>query len=1334
MEVLRNIGPSIDLQCSGINLLGNKIYRVFNSLFEIREHYRTKHNKIINKNTIITNYKNNNFKLILKNIGSCNEHYYIEEEYIKNIEGIIPYDEYISNKKDKEKKHKNKKSKTDNKLPNIDNNLENESDIEDKNQKKKRNMKNTRKIINFIPKFIKEKKIQKDFIDSLEINYNKFAKNINDKILPKEICKGIEIDINQNIDKIEKYIGDKNFYFNVNTELKNEELYNKHRITQEKCRLIGPCICSECSGINKNGIKLYKLCNSLEELKTHCSSYHQKTIPLNSIMQFEINNNFTVIQRKTNEYFLIENNNIPKIDKEYGYTSNDIEKYLRIIGWNCNSLCTPTNKALINAYLEKHNTDIIMLNECGEFKNKKIIKNKEYKICSFSNKIGIIYNKKYSIFKILENLNDEYNLISLIDSKNEYNFKYILYCVYLPPNDKHNILIDDFLNKVNMIYNRYKNCKLIIFGDFNLTRKEFKNKIEKKLGNKFNYHYRENENNFTRYRITYNNKIESSYIDYFITLGFDKFYFDINFPIGKSDHFSLELYIQKEETKNLIIQKEIIWPYNRIVKDSKYIANVFYNTIKDNNINDLSKMIKSLYNKYKPKIKKMNKGCIFLNKIDKYNNEFKNNQNFENFHKYIIHMSKIEYSSFIKMLSELNINKMKKEYFLKLRFYSNINKNTDILKNLEIQFDDDIKIETNKDIIDNLIRDKYIKMLKDNGYKEKYDYKNNFIVINSYDLINAINTLNTNKAISFDYIPGKIFDILKQNKEKYYDFIYSFTKFLNKFLYYEKWPEEILTSRLFCINKVASIPGTLDNIRPIAIFGPIFKILEKCILEKLILIINNNNILCKNQTGFIPKLGCEINLARLKQKVYDVMNINNEENKYIFFIDIKNAYDSVNHIILFEKMKKYKISETIINTIMKIYTYAKMKINLYHKSININRGVLQGSILSPMLFNIYINDLIKEIKINSYEVLAYADDIAVICSNHNELIKVMKVVENWAKNNDMNINKKKSGILIIKGLNNKIDNINEYPIKNTYKYLGITINNNLDPMAHIYSINRKLSDYLKRNNWLIKKYFSPKTLIQISNYYQISRITYGMCIYLDNKKIMDSIEKARLKYFKSIINIKDNIKSNLIRLVLCLPKMEYLLYNRLLNVVDKYKNHFGENITIFNNILKAFNKRTNAESFASPRLRYITIKNAIIIATAKQEKINIGHNYINYHYNHYFKYPDKRDLLIIRFYCNYGFFNERLLPSCVYCGKNNSRKHIMNECNEKYFIDLRKKYINKIKKIKGIQYINNNNFEQLMTKLYFEPDQDIKKILLLIKEFVADLYINRPKKDNEKEY
>ncbi len=160
-----------------------------------------------------------------------------------------------------------------------------------------------------------------------------------------------------------------------------------------------------------------------------------------------------------------------------------------------------------------------------------------------------------------------------------------------------------------MIYNNYKKCKLIIFGDFNLTRKDFKNKIESKLGKSFSYHYKTNKNNLTRMRVRKNNTIEHSYIDYFFTLGFKELKFDINLPIGKSDHLSLELYISKKEIGDFIIQKEIIWPYNNLVKESEYIAELFINIIKsDNKIINVINMIKYLYNKFKPKIKKINKG------------------------------------------------------------------------------------------------------------------------------------------------------------------------------------------------------------------------------------------------------------------------------------------------------------------------------------------------------------------------------------------------------------------------------------------------------------------------------------------------------------------------------------------------------------------------------------------------------------------------------------------------------------------------------------------------------------------------------------------------------
>ena len=144
-----------------------------------------------------------------------------------------------------------------------------------------------------------------------------------------------------------------------------------------------------------------------------------------------------------------------------------------------------------------------------------------------------------------------------------------------------------------------------------------------------------------------------------------------------------------------------------------------------------------------------------------------------------------------------------------------------------------------------------------------------------------------------------------------------------------------------------------------------------------------------------------------------------------------------------------------MGTINLLYSKAKLKISSNSENINVNNGVLQGSLISPMLFDLYINDLINELDNNSFDVLAYAHDLCVLCDGRNQLYNVIKIIDKWSILNGIKVNKNKSGIMILINDIKEKDNIEGYPIIKEYKYLGIVIDNKLNIKKHIDNIDKK---------------------------------------------------------------------------------------------------------------------------------------------------------------------------------------------------------------------------------------------------------------------------------------
>ena len=225
-----------------------------------------------------------------------------------------------------------------------------------------------------------------------------------------------------------------------------------------------------------------------------------------------------------------------------------------------------------------------------------------------------------------------------------------------------------------------------------------------------------------------------------------------------------------------------------------------------------------------------------------------------------------------------------------MKFYTDIGRNVSLLNNLKIKKNGKTIITINKNEINIEVKNKYKDLFGDKGIKNNYinpSIKKNLIVTKE-EVENSFKEAAKDKAVSWDLIPGICLkELFKAQKEN--SLIYEkLANIFNRYIEFNAIPKEITTFRLLCLNKKANEPGDINNIRPIAISSTILKLMEKIILKRLLNEIDNKNILCNKQIGFIRGCGTELNLIRLRQRVNDLKHVNKFfDNKYVLFIDLK---------------------------------------------------------------------------------------------------------------------------------------------------------------------------------------------------------------------------------------------------------------------------------------------------------------------------------------------------------------------------------------------------------------------------------------------------------------
>ena len=304
-----------------------------------------------------------------------------------------------------------------------------------------------------------------------------------------------------------------------------------------------------------------------------------------------------------------------------------------------------------------------------------------------------------------------------------------------------------------------------------------------------------------------------------------------------------------------------------------------------------------------------------------------------------------------------------------------------------------------------------------------------------------------------------------------------------------------------------------SNYRPISVIGHIVKLAESEVKEQLLYYLLTNGLITSDQSAYLKNHSTTTCLHKV---MYDWQEaINDGEIIGACFLDISKCFDSIDHNLLKIKLRKYGIAGTELDWFCSYLTGRKQVVrcnNIISESQAISIGVPQGSILGPILFLLFINDLTQFSGLSHCNL--FADDALFYISNKNvlsvesQLQQALNNVSEWYKCNKLSLNVKKSNIMLIhrkKQINDRITiNVSGTPLKqiDDVRYLGLYIDNKLQWNKHINVACKTITKKLGMMN-RTSKYVNKKALVQIYKSFILPSFDYADTIWNGCSKFLE---------------------------------------------------------------------------------------------------------------------------------------------------------------------------------------------------------------------------------------
>lgn len=713
----------------------------------------------------------------------------------------------------------------------------------------------------------------------------------------------------------------------------------------------------------------------------------------------------------------------------------------------------------------------------------------------------------------------------------------------------HETNINSFLEKMDEISNKYKHS--MIFGDFNINllnknNQEVMSYVNVLMSNGFIIYNKVTNDFATRIGNT-----SQTIIDHFIT-DIVKYKYDFHIiSTSLSDHKMFFISSKFKPIEEQINKFMTILKYEELAADSTWnkldsIENF------DNLVYELSSLV-SKYTRIVPKKRSKEKNDWMTDEIRnaikirdsffKYRKKYPNDEHVNRLFK--LHKNKVNRliaqskKNFFSKEIERNPTNSKKlwDIYKRAIFNKKNDRSNTHIKGLEINGN----VVTKKEEISELMNEFFINVTReinvDNGpidyeYLNSFRQNTNFLFdltpTNSEEISNAINKLKTAAATGFDNISMKF---IKKFKERLIPLL---VKFINTSFLSSTFPSSLKIAIVTPIFKTGNAKDK-TNYRPISVLSAFSKIFEFIIKNRLDNFLVNNQIFHDEQYGFEKNS----NTTAACLSLTDFVTKNMDEKLYVgcLFLDLQKAFDCVDYEILQFKLNKLNFNSPQLNFFDSYLTNRKQRVKIgdtLSESKTIVKGVPQGSILGPLLFKIYIDDIAR-LKLKGL-IQLYADDAVLKYAERDEeslkasIMHDLPIIEEWLKKNRLLLNVKKTKILLFENRQCTYPNFSYngtiIEVVKSFNYLGLQIDSRLKWQDHINHVIKKITPYifiLRR----LRNIFNKPVLKIIYSSYILSNIMYLNPIWSNTCQIhLGKLDIVHKKAIKAIHNYPIRISTN----------------------------------------------------------------------------------------------------------------------------------------------------------------------------------------------------------------